>query len=110
MSHRLPDRCRELRAVWFKNSVPQVWEVASPKLAIVRLHGRNAETWNVKGSTAASDPFNYDYPDHELADIADKIHRLAEQVQLVQAIFNNNYGDQGQRNAATLRRMLQQAR
>jgi len=90
----------------FKNSVPQVWEVASPKLAIVRLHGRNAETWNVKGSTAASDRFNYDYPDTELAELAERIHQLAEKVELVQAIFNNNYGDQGQRNGKTLQRMI----
>ncbi|TAN02550.1 MAG: DUF72 domain-containing protein [Rhodanobacteraceae bacterium] len=90
----------------FKNSVPQVWEAASPKLAIVRLHGRNAETWNVRGTTAASDRFSYDYPDTELAKLADKIDQLAEKVELVQAIFNNNYGDQGQRNAKTLKRLL----
>lgn len=29
----------------FGTSVPAVWEVTSPELAIVRLHGRNAEPW-----------------------------------------------------------------
>lgn len=90
----------------FKNSVPQVWEVASPKLVIVRLHGRNSETWNVKGATVASDRFNYDYPDAELAELAGRIHELAGQAQLVQAVFNNNYEDQGQRNAKTLQKLL----
>lgn len=90
----------------FRNSVPQVWQVASPKLAIVRLHGRNAATWNVKGSTSASDRFNYDYSDSELEELADRIRLLAQQVELVQVIFNNNYEDQGQRNARALQRLL----
>ena len=33
----------------FTSSVPTVWEVTAPNLAIFRLHGRNAETWNKKG-------------------------------------------------------------
>lgn len=93
----------------FSNSLPQVWEVASPKLAIVRLHGRNAETWNVKGQTAASDRFNYDYSDSELGDLANRIRVLSTQVELIQAIFNNNYGDQAQRNGRTLKRKLEEA-
>lgn len=90
----------------FRNSVPQLWEAASPKLAIVRLHGRNAKAWNVKGATAASDRFNYDYPDAELAGLATRIGVLATRVELVQVVFNNNYEDQGQRNAKTLQGML----
>lgn len=90
----------------FKNSVPQVWQVASPKLAIVRLHGRNVETWNVKGATGASDRFNYDYSNAELEDLATRIKALAAKVELVQVIFNNNYEDQGQRNARTLQQLL----
>jgi hypothetical protein len=49
------------------NSVPSVWEVTSPKLAIVRMHGRNHETWNRKGLKAASDRFNYDYSERSSA-------------------------------------------
>lgn len=90
----------------FTNSVPQVWESTSPALAIVRLHGRNAGTWNVKGGSVASDRFNYDYPDAELAELVHPIRRLAGSVELLQVIFNNNYEDQGQRNAATLQRLL----
>lgn len=93
----------------FKNSVPQVWEVANPNLAIVRLHGRNAETWNVKGATVASDRFNYDYPDAELSDLANRIRVLSTLVELIQVVFNNNYGDQGQRNAKTLQGLLNTA-
>ena len=35
----------------FKSSVPPVTAVTSKDLAIVRFHGRNAETWEAKGIT-----------------------------------------------------------
>jgi uncharacterized protein YecE (DUF72 family) len=106
---------RELRVVHvvvdgpqgFGNSVPAVWEVTHPELAIVRLHGRNSETWNLKGLAASSDRFNYDYSEQELAALASDIRRLATQVGEVQVVFNNNYEDQGSRNARTLMRLLQ---
>lgn len=90
----------------FANTIPQVWEATTPELAIVRLHGRNANTWNAK-SESASDRFNYDYGETELAELADAIRRLAERVARVHVIFNNNYEDQGQRNASTLIGLLQ---
>jgi len=85
------------------HSIPSVWEVTVPALAIVRLHGRNHATWNVK-SSAASERFNYDYDDAELEEFARKISDLP--ADLTQVVFNNNYEDQGQRNARTLTRML----
>jgi uncharacterized protein YecE (DUF72 family) len=86
----------------FSNSVPGVWEATHPRCALVRLHGRNAATWNVKGATAASDRFNYDYADDELADIAASVRRLLPPLLQTHVIFNNNMEDQGQRNARTL--------
>ena len=35
----------------FYNSVPALWEPTHPRYALVRLHGRNSQTWNVKGQT-----------------------------------------------------------
>jgi uncharacterized protein YecE (DUF72 family) len=67
--------------------------------------GRNAETWNVKGQSDASDRFNYDYPDNELSGLANKIRALSTMVELIQAVFNNNYGNQAQRNGKSLQRM-----
>lgn len=93
----------------FNNSVPQLWEAASPTLAIVRLHGRNTSTWNAKGLTASSDRFDYDYSGAELAELAERIKGLAATVDLLQVVFNNNFEDQGQRNAATLRGLLAQS-
>ena len=91
----------------FASSVPAVWEVTSPQLAIVRMHGRNAETWEKKGLAASSDRFNYDYPDAELQELSGKIKELARAVPMVHVILNNNYQDQGQRNARTLAGFLQ---
>jgi uncharacterized protein YecE (DUF72 family) len=86
----------------FSNSVPQVWEVTHPELAYVRLHGRNAATWDVKGAMAASDRFNYDYSRGELTELAAHIRKLSELVAQTHVVFNNNAEDQGQRNARSL--------
>ncbi len=91
----------------FSNSVAAHWDVTHPGLALVRLHGRNAATWNSR-SDRASDRFNYDYSDGELEELATSIKILAKRAVTVLVIFNNNYEDQGQRNAATLMRWLQQ--
>jgi uncharacterized protein YecE (DUF72 family) len=79
-----------------------VWEVTNPALALVRLHGRNHETWNIQGAKAASDRFNYDYRDDELEELAEKIRAIASSVARTHVIFNNNFEDQGQRNARTM--------
>ena len=65
----------------------------NPKLAVVRLHGRNAETWDIKGATAAFERFNYVYSDKELARLAISIQASAEKVAAVHVVFNNNSED-----------------
>jgi len=45
----------------FTPSIPSVWEVTSPHLALVRFHGRNKETWEKKGLVSAAERFNYLY-------------------------------------------------
>ncbi len=88
------------------NSVPAVWEVTNSRLALIRLHGRNHETWNIQGAAAASSRFNYDYDDRELGELAAMILLIAKQVQRTHVVFNNNFEDQGQRNAKTLMAIL----
>ncbi len=90
----------------FSNSVPALWEATHPRFALLRLHGRNAATWNVKGSTSASERFNYDYSDAELAELVPKLERLALTAMQTHVIFNNNMEDQGQRNARSLTDLL----
>ncbi|MGH6610867.1 MAG: DUF72 domain-containing protein [Burkholderiaceae bacterium] len=93
----------------FANTVRACWEVTHPGVALVRLHGRNKATWNSR-SGSASDRFNYDYSDDELGELTAPIEMVAGQAPTVHVIFNNNYEDQGQRNAQTLTRLLRSAR
>jgi uncharacterized protein YecE (DUF72 family) len=90
--------------------VPPVWESTHIDYALVRMHGRNHETWNIKGATVASERFDYDYPDAELEDIAARVERLAPETFTTHVVMNNNNEDQGQRNAATLMRILARRR
>ena len=90
----------------FSNSVPAVWEVTHPQYALARLHGHNAETWDVQGATSASDRFNYDYPESELAALAKNVVDLEGVAPKTHVVFNNNMEDQGQRNAKKMLEIL----
>ena len=92
----------------FSNSIPAVWEMTNPQLAIVRFHGKNAATWNADGK-AASDRFNYDYSEEELQTFVGPIEQLKSEVLNLHAIFNNNYEDQGQKDARILQSLLRRS-
>src|SRR5262245_32342312 len=77
----------------FSSSIPSVWEVTSPNLAIFRLHGRNAQTWDKKGLTASSERFDYEYQDGELRELIQPVRHLAQQAKTVHVVFNNNLRD-----------------
>ncbi|MFO1163399.1 MAG: DUF72 domain-containing protein [Reyranellaceae bacterium] len=83
-----------------------VWEVTYPDLAIVRLHGRNADTWNKKGLAASSERFDYEYSDSELIQLARQIEDLMGLVGLVIVLLNVNKEDQGIRAARKLQQIL----
>lgn len=89
----------------FANCVPCVWETTHPALALVRLHGRNQATWNIK-SPASSGRFNYWYSGEELAAMVPRIERLSNLTAAVHVVFNTNYEDQGQVNARRLTQLL----
>ena len=84
-----------------RNSIPAVWDVTVPEHAILRLHGRNQATWNIKGAPS-SERFNHDYTDQDLDHLVKSIERMDGLYR--QIIFNNNFEDQGQRNARTLQK------
>ncbi|HKX43479.1 MAG TPA: DUF72 domain-containing protein [Burkholderiaceae bacterium] len=89
------------------NYAQGVWEVTNPCLAVVRLHGRNVDTWSTKGLQASSERFNYEYRDAELDELSTAIEDLAERTQEVVALLNVNYEDQGVRAARALTQLLQ---
>lgn len=88
------------------NFAQGVWETIHPRLAIVRLHGRNAQTWEAKGLAASSDRFNYEYSDEELEDLARHADGLVDSALEVVVLLNVNYEDQGVRAAQRLIRIL----
>jgi uncharacterized protein YecE (DUF72 family) len=90
----------------FANCVPCIWEVTHPALALVRLHGRNADTWNIKGAASSASRFNYWYSKDELAAMVPEVRHLAGLAQHVHVLFNTNYEDQGQVNARLMRQVL----
>jgi uncharacterized protein YecE (DUF72 family) len=97
-----------------KNLAPTVLAVTSPT-AYVRFHGRNAETWNKRGGSAA-ERFDYLYSDDELREWAGPLRELSEQAEQAYAFFNNNATSpdgsggrmaQAAANAKALQRLLQ---
>lgn len=89
------------------SSIPAVWEATNGELAIVRLHGRNAQMWNKKGLASSSERFDYDYTEAELNELTPSIRTLASQAATTHVIFNNNKEDQGVRSALMLRTLLE---
>lgn len=74
-------------------SVPPLVAVTNPDLAIVRFHGRNAQTWYLKDAASSRDRFNYLYSSEELAEWVPRIAELAERAKEVHVLMNNNYVD-----------------
>jgi len=71
-----------------KNVLPTVVAVTGPT-AYLRLHGRNAATWNVRGKSAA-ERFDYLYSEDELREWVEPLHDLDTATGRVFAMFNNN--------------------
>lgn len=87
-------------------SLPAVWEATSPDFAVVRFHGRNADTWTKRNITAA-ERFNYLYSEEELRELSEPVRRLAAQTKQVHAMFNNCYEDKAVRNARQFAALLE---
>lgn len=86
----------------FSTSVPAIWRATTPRLAMVRLHGRNAETWERKDNLTAAQRFDYLYREDELLELVQPIDRLSQQVEQMHVLFNNCRRDYATRNAQSL--------
>ena len=71
-----------------KNLVPTVFARTSP-MVYMRLHGRNAQTWNVRGRSAA-ERFDYLYSDEELRQLVPAVRELAADAEEAYVMLNNN--------------------
>ena len=81
-------------------------EVTNPKIAYLRLHGRNANAY-ITGKTVAA-RFDYDYKGEEIAEIADRSKKLSREARDAHVIFNNNNLDYAPHAALRLRKALGQ--
>jgi uncharacterized protein YecE (DUF72 family) len=88
----------------FKSSVPPV-TAATARVAEIRFHGRNAETWEMKGITAA-ERFRYDYSRKELREWVPRVRELADQAESVSVLMNNCYADLGIKSAYLMADLL----
>ena len=70
-------------------NVPATLVAVTSPLAYVRLHGRNAGTWNVRGGSAA-ERFDYLYSEAELREWVEPLRELAGESEQAYAFFNNN--------------------
>jgi uncharacterized protein YecE (DUF72 family) len=81
-------------------------EMTNPKAAYLRLHGRSAKAY-ITGKTVAA-RFDYDYSDQEIAEVAERSRKLAQEARELHVIFNNNNLDYAPRAALRLRKALGQ--
>jgi uncharacterized protein YecE (DUF72 family) len=85
MTHVVTDAPRMEQA---KNVVPTVFARTSP-IVYVRMHGRNASTWNIRGRSAA-ERFDYLYEEEELKEWVEPLGKLASEAEQAFVLFNNN--------------------
>jgi uncharacterized protein YecE (DUF72 family) len=88
----------------FKSSTPPVIASTAP-LAMIRFHGRNAETWEKRGISAA-ERFSYLYSEEELREWVGPARELAARADQLHVLMNNCHRDYGVRNARELGMLL----
>jgi uncharacterized protein YecE (DUF72 family) len=88
-----------------RQSVPPV-ATATAEVAVVRFHGRRAETWD-KANVGVLERFRYLYDEEQLKEWVPKVRELAEQTREVHALMNNCYSDYAVRNASQLATLLE---
>ena len=89
-----------------RSSVPPLVAVTSPELAIVRFHGRRAETWEATGIPVV-ERFRYLYSADELAEWLPRIREAAQEAHEMHVVMNNCYANYGSKNARELASMIE---
>jgi uncharacterized protein YecE (DUF72 family) len=88
-----------------ESSVPLVAAVTTPDLAMVRLHGRRAATWEA-ARVPTVERYRYLYEQEELAAIVPQIENVSAQARRTTVFLNNCYGNYGTTNARELVALL----
>lgn len=88
----------------FKSSVPPVTAVTSD-LALVRFHGRNADTWEARGISPA-ERFRYLYDRDELNTWVPRVREAATKARQTFVLMNNCFSNYGTTNAREIAALL----
>ncbi len=88
-----------------KSSLPPITLVTSPKLSVVRFHGRRTETWEQRGIPVV-ERFRYLYDEAELGEWVPRIRAAAEQAPEIHVLMNNCYANYGTTNAREIADLL----
>lgn len=88
-----------------ESSVPPIVAATSSRLAVLRLHGRRAESWERRGATVA-ERYRYLYDEQQLAGWVPALLDLAQRTREVHVIHNNCYANYGTTNALELTQLL----
>jgi uncharacterized protein YecE (DUF72 family) len=88
-----------------RSSLPPMTVVTSPKLAVVRFHGRRTETWEKQGIPVV-ERFRYLYDESELGEWVPRIQEAAKQAPEVHVLMNNCYANYGTTNAREIAALL----
>ncbi|HEX6630900.1 MAG TPA: DUF72 domain-containing protein [Gemmatimonadaceae bacterium] len=88
-----------------RSSVPPLVAVTSPRLAVLRLHGRRGDQWERRGTTVA-EKYRYLYDRAELEEWTPKIVEAASQARETHVVFNNCYANYGTTNALEMGALL----
>ena len=87
------------------SSVPPLTAVTTPGLAVVRLHGRRAATWEAK-QVHTVERYRYLYDRKELREWVPRIEAVSKEASRTVVLLNNCYGNYGATNARELITML----
>lgn len=114
-SWQSPDAARHLTACGFAfcnidqpvigDSMPPTELVTDPRLAYIRLHGRNRSDW-FRTDAGRDERYNYLYREEEMTEWAQRAERLAAKVDHLFIVTNNHFRGQALVNAFQLRSLM----
>ena len=88
-----------------RSSLPPMTVVTSPRLAVVRFHGRRTETWEKQGIPVV-ERFRYLYDNDELGEWVPRVREAAKAAKNVHVLMNNCYANYGTTNAREIAALL----
>lgn len=89
------------------DGLPPVSDLVTSKLAYVRFHGRNAESWSSGGGRAGC---SYRYSDEELAAWLPRLEAMSVEAAKIRVFFRNRRDGNAPRDAMALGRLARAAR